>query len=311
MAEERRRYRGPEDAIRIGLPQRPLQDLYYELMRGSWTWLVTLFVGIFALANLTFALLYWLDPMAVETGERLTFANAFFFSVQTISTIGYGALSPASNYADAIVTVESIVGMLGVAVGTGIIFTKFARTRANVMFSEKIVVNVRNGKPCLMLRVANARGNEVVEAGIRVAVLLNETTMEGESMRRVVDLELLRNNSPVFSLSWTVMHVIDEASPLYGFSLEALTAERAIFIVTLTGIDNTFSDSVHARRIYNDLDVEVGARFADVITHEDGQLTIDLRKFHDVEADAMWPEGLQDQTAFTAHSAPLLPESAG
>lgn len=311
MAEERRRYRGPEDAIRIGSPQRPLQDLYYELMRGSWTWLVTMFVIIYLFANLFFALLYWMDPMAVEVHGELSFADAFFFSVQTISTIGYGTLSPGSKYSDMIVTAESIVGMLGVAVGTGIIFTKFARTRANVMFSEKIVVNVRNEKPCLMLRVANARGNEVVEASIRVAVLLTETTMEGDTMRRVVDLELLRNNSPVFSLSWTVMHVIDENSPLYGLSLEQLTEERTIFIVTLTGIDNTFSDSVHARRIYNDLDVELGARFVDVISFDGDRLTIDLRQFHDTEPDEMWPQGLQDQTSFTAKSAAPLPESAG
>ena len=306
-----RRYRGPEDAIRIGAPHRPLQDLYYELMRGSWRRLVTLFVGFYLVANVLFAALYWLDPASIALEGGPSFADAFFFSVQTLSTIGYGALSPGSTYSDVLVTVESMVGMLGVAVGTGIIFTKFARTRARVLFSDKIVFNVRNEKPCLMLRVANARGNEVVEASIRVAVLLPETTMEGETMRRVLDLPLVRNNSPLFSLSWQVMHVIDEDSPLYGLSLDHLAEYRSIFIVTLTGIDNTFSETVHARRVYDDLDVELGARFVDVLDFQGDVLRIDLRKFHDTTPDDMWPHGLQDRDAFSSDPRSALPESAG
>ncbi len=308
---EERRYRGPEDAIRIGMPHRPLQDLYYEIMRGSWRWLVTMFVSIYLAANLVFATLYWLDPMSVDVEGHLSFADAFFFSVQTLSTIGYGTLSPTSTYSDMLVTVESIVGMLGVAVGTGIIFTKFARTRAGVVFSDKIVINVRNQRPALMLRVANARGNEVVEAEIRVSVLLVETTMEGDTMRRMMDLPLVRNNSPLFSLSWLVMHVIDEQSPLYELSLQELTDQRAIFIVTLTGIDNTFSETVHARRVYSDLDVVLGARFVDVIDFNNDQLVIDLRAFHDTQPDPMWPDGLQDQTSFSPEPAKSLPDSAG
>lgn len=295
MAE--RRYRGPEDAVRIGLPHRPMQDLYFELMRGSWTRLVLLFVATYVSANLLFGLVYWLDERSLSEGHAASYWDAFFFSVQTLSTIGYGSISPASELADIVVTIESMVGILGVAVGTGLIFTKFSRTTAGVMFSDDMVINVRNGYPCLMFRVANSRGNEVVEASVRLAVLLTETTLEGVTMRRVIDLELLRNTSPVFTLSWQVMHEIREDSPLYGFDLEQLTQERSIFIVTLTGIDNTFSESVHARKMYTDLDVRVGAHFEDVIEFSDDALTIDLRKFHDTLPDEMWP---QAQTAFVA-----------
>lgn len=307
----KRRFRGPADAIRIGHPHRPLQDLYYELMRGSWRWLVSMFAALYVATNLLFATLYWLDPMAVEIDGGLAFSDAFFFSVQTLSTIGYGALAPASTYSDILVTIESLVGMLGVAVMTGIIFTKFARTRAGVMFSDKIVINVRNQTPCLMLRVANARGNEVVEAEIRVAVLLTETTMEGVSMRRVIDLGLLRNTSPIFSLSWTVMHVIDHNSPLHGMSLQQLADDRSIVVVTLTGIDNTFSETVHARTIFTMEDVRLGERFLDVIDFEGDRLRIDLRAFHDTEPDPMWPQGLHDQTFFSPEPAKFLPDSAG
>lgn len=306
-----RRYRGPADAIRIGHPHRPLQDLYFELMRGSWRWLVSMFAIVYVATNLLFATLYWLDPMAVEVDGGLSFADAFFFSVQTLSTIGYGALAPASTYSDILVTIESLVGILGVAVGTGIIFTKFARTRAGVMFSDKVLINVRNQRPCLMFRVANARGNEVVEAELRLSVLLKETTMEGVTMRRMVDLDLIRNNSPIFSLSWTVMHVIDETSPLYGLSLQELADQRSIVVVTLTGIDNTFSETVHARKIFTIEDVCLGERFLDVIDFEGERLRIDLRAFHDTEPDPMWPQGLHDQTFFSPEPAKFLPDSAG
>ncbi len=306
-----RRYRGPADAIRIGHSHRPLHDLYFELMRGSWSWLVSMFAAVYVAANLLFATLYWFDPMAVDIEGRLSFADAFFFSVQTLSTIGYGALSPASRYADVLVTIESLVGILGVAVGTGIIFTKFARTRAGVMFSDKVLINVRNQKPCLMLRVANARGNEVVEAELRLSILLKETTTEDVTMRRMVDLALVRNNSPIFSLSWTVMHVIDETSPLFRMSLTELAEQRSIVVVTMTGIDDTFSDTVHARKVYTIDEVRLGERFVDVIDFEGDFLRIDLRAFHDTEPDPVWPQGLQDQTFFSPESAAFLPDSAG
>lgn len=293
------------------MPHRPLQDLYYELMRGSWRRLVSLFVTVYLAVNVVFAVLYWMDPASISVQDGPSFADAFFFSVQTLSTIGYGTLSPGSTYSDVLVTVESMVGMLGVAVGTGIIFTKFARTRARVMFSDHLTINVRNGSPCLMLRVANARGNEVVEASIRVSVLLTEETLEGDRMRRVMDLDLVRNNSPLFSLSWQVMHVIDENSPLYGLSLGHLAQDRAIFIVTLTGIDNTFSETVHARRVYNDDDIHLGARFVDVMDFEGEFLRIDLRKFHDTTPDPMWPDGLQDKAAFSPDPGANQPNSAG
>ena len=130
-------------------------------------------------------------------------------------------------------------------------------------------------------------------------------------MRRVLDLDLVRNNSPLFSLSWQVMHVIDESSPLYGRSMQELVDERTIFIVTLTGIDNTFSEAVHARRVYRDLDVVLGARFVDVIDFSNDQLVIDLRAFHDTNPDPMWPHGLQDQTSFSPEPAKPLPDPAG
>jgi inward rectifier potassium channel len=279
-------YRPVSEAIRIGQPSAPLADLYYRLIEGSWWRLFALFIGLFILANVGFALLYTMEPEGISSSHDGSFIDSFFFSVQTISTIGYGTMSPQTPTAHAIVTAEAMVGLVGVAVGTGLVFAKFARPTARVLFSNCAVITQRNRMPVLMLRVANARGNEVVEASIRVAVLKTEVSPEGHRMRRVFDLDLLRRTSPIFALSWLVIHDIDENSPLFGETVQSLADDRMIFIVTMTGIDATFSTQVYARHVYSWHDIRWNHRFIDVITNlDDGRIQIDYTKFHDTERD--------------------------
>jgi inward rectifier potassium channel len=290
MAEPARPYRGPEDAIRIGLPATPLNDMYFWMMRGRWWHIIGAFIGFYLLANVGFAALYSLDTQALAPGGERGFGDAFFFSVQTISTIGYGTISPQSRYANLLVTAESMVGLLGVAMATGLIFAKFSRVRARVRFSKSVIVTRRNKKPCLMLRVANERGNEVVEASMRVSVLMDDISEEGHRLRRVLDLELVRSTSPIFSLSWLVMHEIDERSPIYGLTPEKARDERLLVIVTLMGIDGTFAETVHARNMYTYEDIAWGRRFVDVIDYVGERVRIDYTKFDDTEADPSWTE---------------------
>ena len=273
-----------EDAVvRKGFPISPLTDLYYQLLQGSWLLVLGVFGLAYLVANLVFALVFVAGGDCIEGAEPGSFADAFAFSVQTLSTIGYGAMSPKTAFADTVVLIEAMVGILGVALATGLCFAKFARPRANVRFTRNVLISPYDGRRCLYFRVANVRGNDVVEASVRVAALTNLVTAEGHTLRRLSDLKLLRDRSPLFRLSWLVIHVIDEDSPLLGVELDDLFRERTMFIVSLTGMDGTFAQAVHARHVYLPQDVVFDHHFVDIITDfQDGRIEFDFDKFHDI-----------------------------
>ena len=271
-------------AVRKGFPLTPLTDLYYLLMRGSWAWLLGLMAAAYLLANIVFAGLYLAGGDCLVGAEPGSFRDAFFFSVQTISTIGYGAVAPKTAYANALVTLEAMIGILGVALATGLTFAKFARPRANLAFSRNLLIAPYDGRRSLYFRVANIRGNDVVEASVRMAVALDVTTTEGHTLRKLFDLKLVRDRSPLFRLSWLVVHVIDEESPIHGLALEDLYRERTMFIITLTGLDGTFAQAVHGRHIYIPNDVVYDHHFVDIIRAlGDGRIEFDFDQFHNVE----------------------------
>jgi inward rectifier potassium channel len=179
-----------------------------------------------------------------------------------------------------------MVGVLGFAIATGLMFQKFARPTAMVRFSEPLVVTVREGRPVLMMRIGNTRGNEIIEASLRLTMLLPEVTTDGHSMRRLHDCKLMRTNTPMFVMTWMVVHEIDEDSPMWGQTPASLAENNALWIVTLTGIDATFSQTVHARHLYRAENVRFGQRFSDVISFsEEGRATIDYTRFDETTAD--------------------------
>ncbi len=273
--------RGRFEIERVGLRRHPLGDLYHQLLSMSWSRLIVLIVCGYAALNSLFALLYLAGGDCIENARTGSFADAFFFSVQTLGTIGYGKMVPRSLYANVLVSIEVLTGLLGFALATGLFFTKFARPTARVLFSKVMVVSPRNGLPHLMFRMANERSNQIVEAHVRLSMLRNERTQEGEAVRRFYDLPLARGSSPMFALTWTAMHPIDEKSPLYGKTADALRAENVEFVASLIGTDETFSQTVHARHGYHIDDVVWGARLADVfIPGPDGRRVIDFRQFH-------------------------------
>jgi inward rectifier potassium channel len=203
--------------------------------------------------------------------------------VQTMATIGYGKMSPQSNWANLIVCAEAFASLTGVSVITGLVFAKFSRPTARVLFSRVMTVHPRDGVPCLTLRLANERGNHIVEAQLRVVLTCDERTAEGEAIRRVYDLPLVRSQNSVFALTWLVVHPITPASPLYGATLESLAASNAEFAVSMVGIDGTMSQTVHARHAYHWRDVRWDERFVDIFRIEpDGRRAIDYTLFHDV-----------------------------
>lgn len=250
---------------RVGVPLSRFNDAFHFLMRVNWWILLAITFGAYCAANLFFALLYLLDPGGVE-GMRPNLFEALWFSVQTMATIGYGGMVPTSFYTNAVVFVESFVGMAGVAIGTGVLFARMSRPTAKVAFSETMVVHRRDGVPTLMLRMANERSNQIVEARMTLSVLVDEVTMEGDRMRRLRSLRLERSTSPLFTLSWSAFHRIDRDSPLYALDGGPTDKRVLAYIVTFAGLDDTYSQTVHARTTYSPTQVRIGARFVDMIT---------------------------------------------
>jgi inward rectifier potassium channel len=269
----------------IGLPRRPLGDLYHLLLTWSWTRLFSLMGALYLAVNALFALAYLaLGPGAIQNAEPGSFVDAFFFSFDTMATIGYGDKLPRGAAANLLSLVQVMLGLAGLAVTTGLVFSKFARPTARVLFSRVAVVQPFDGVPSLLFRMANARANQIVEAELTVVAVRSETTVEGEAIRRVYDLALRRSRSSVFSLTWLAVHPITPQSPLHGLDAEALRRSGLDVMVSVSGLDEHLGQTIHARHAYGPADVVFGARFADVLhVQPDGSAVVDYRRFHEVE----------------------------
>jgi inward rectifier potassium channel len=262
---------------------KPLGDLYHFLISGSWPRLLGVLVVLFVAANALFALGYVAVPGSVANARPGSFGDAFFFSVQTMATIGYGGMLPRTVYANVLVTVEALVGLVGLALVTGLAFAKFSRPTARVLFSRVAVIAPHEGVPSLMFRMANARGNNIAEAHLHAVLARNEVTVEGETMRRFYELELVRRQSVLFQLSWTAIHPITERSPLHGARAADLAAIEAELVVSVSGFDETFAQTIHARHRYPAGEIVWGARFADILRRRsDGSRYIDYTAFHEI-----------------------------
>jgi inward rectifier potassium channel len=296
----RRPRRDVSEAVRKGTPSELRRDLYFYFIEGSWTRVFVAFGFLFVITNVFFASLYTLGPGSIANARPSSFEDAFFFSVQTLATIGYGSLSPGSSYGNSIVAVEAAVGLIGVALATGLVFAKASRARAGVMFSKPLVLTEFDGKRMLMLRVGNARGNDVVDASMDISLLRDEISPEGHHFRRLHELPLVRSRSPMFVLTWTAMHVIDEKSPLWGIDCGSPDAGIVSFIVTLMGHDGTYGQTIFARHIYYPEDLRIGHHFVDVISElPDGRMMVDYALLHDTlpddEAGEMGSEAKEEE----------------
>jgi len=275
--------RGTADqTLAVGLRRPWFGDLYHFMLRISWCSFLFGGVALYLVANAGFALLYLLEPGAIANARPGSFADAFFFSVQTIATIGYGQLVPATLYANLVVTIETATGLMFLALATGLVFARFSRPTARMLFSRVAVIGPHNGRPTLSFRLANVRRNQILQTEVAATLVRDERTQEGVLIRRFYDLKLARTRSPVFALTFTVMHEIDRDSPLWGASAATLTAQNAELVVTASGIDETIAQRVHARTSYLPDEILWNHRFIDVIGWtEDGRRVIDYRRFHD------------------------------
>ncbi len=266
----------------LGAPAPGLGDLYHAMLRLPWWAAAGVVTAAYLALNAGFAGLYLLTG-GLSNAQEGSFADAFFFSVQTMGTIGYGAIAPVSRAANALVVVESVVGLAFTALATGLVFVRFSLQRARLMFSRHAVIGALDGRPALMLRIGNERRGRIVDARFRFSFTRTTTSSEGVTMYRSVDLPLLRDHATALSRSWNVVCPILEGSPLEGVTPESLAAMEAEFVLLVTGIDDTTLQPVHAMNTWMASDVLFGHRLADVIRERpDGNMELDLAKFHAV-----------------------------
>jgi inward rectifier potassium channel len=267
----------------VGLPRLFWQDLYHRSLTISWPAMFATLAALFVAANGFFGLLYSLAPGCVANLSPPGFLGAFFFSIETSATVGFGDMHPQNIYGHTVASIEIFVSVTSLALITGVMFARFSAPRARILFARHGVVRPIDGQPTLMLRAANARQNVIVEASAHLRLLRNEVSSEGFSIRRIRDLTLMREQNPIFLLGWTLMHVIDETSPLAGETQESLAAAQGMLILTLTGIDETTGQDVTARTLYQPHALRWNHAFHDILgTDEDGNDLVDYTRFHDV-----------------------------
>jgi inward rectifier potassium channel len=266
----------------VGVPSAGLRDLYHWFLRVPWWGALAVITGGYLLLNAAFALVY-LEVGGIAGARPGSFADAFFFSVETMGTIGYGTLYPATVAANVVMVVESIVGIVVVALATGLVFVRFSQTRARVVFSRQIAIGPYDGVPTVMVRIGNERRGRIVDAGFRLSITRTTRTEDEGVAYRTVDLALVRSRAPALSRSWTILHRIMEGSPLVGETPESLAAQDAELTLAVTGTDETSLQPVHAQHTWFHTNVLWGVRLADVLSETpDGDVLLDLRRFHDV-----------------------------
>lgn len=283
MFNEAQRAAGALPRIRArGRKLAPHEDLYHWVLKLSWPWFFLVMTLLFLVTNGVFATLYTLHPGCIHGAA--SWFDHFFFSVQTLGTIGYGAMVPQNNYGHLLVSVEALLGLIGTAVVTGLTFSRFARPSARILFTRNVILGARDGQPYLMVRCANWRQNQIIEAGAHLTLLRVHRTREGDVSRVLTDLPLVRQRTPTFAMSWTLFHPVNSQSPFYGEdALVRLADEGAELFVSISGLDETLAQPLHARKRYRIEDIISHARFADILDiHEDGTHVIDFDRFHDI-----------------------------
>ena len=260
---------------------RPENNFYHWLLGTSWTSFLLLVIAVYLGANLLFAFAYLAcGDGAITHAQSGSLLDAFFFSVQTMATIGYGRMTPVGSWPNAIVTFEAFFGIVYSALMTGLAFARFTRPTAGVRFSKVAVVGNHNGTKTLKFRVANDRSSHIVEAQLRLWLIAESMTSEGERYRRSVELPLHRSESPVFSLTWMAMHSIDETSALNEYLDNSALNDRWHLLITFTGYHESLANQVYARHVYLPRDVQQNATFVDIVTiSPDGGRVIDLTNF--------------------------------
>ena len=270
----------------LGQSQSRFRDLYHWLLTARWPVFFGFVAGIYVCVNLFFGALFWLDPVGVAHLSHGSFWDAAFFSVQTLATIGYGYWYPVDAYAKIVTSIEPLIGFMGLALVTGILFARVSRPSTRIRFSREVLIAPFYGKPTLMFRLANSRHNLIVGGEIEAFLVRMERSPEGQELRRIYDLPLVRSRTPLFQMTWLVMHEITSASPLADLlkpEPDTHLDPDAVLVVSFTGLDLSFSQTVHARHIYRFEDLRWNRYFANVTERlPDGRWKVDYTRFDEL-----------------------------
>ena len=274
---------GGRRVISEGVQPRLWSDFYYYAMTASWSVFVASLAAIFLALNFVFAFVYWLGDAPIANAGAGSFYDLFFFSVETTSTVGYGDMHPQTLFGHSVATAENFVGMVSLAVMTGLVFARFSRPRARLVFARNPVVFVHDGIRTLAFRVANERTSFITEANAQLWVLAPSMTREQRRLVGFQPLKLTKNENPMFALTWTLFHPIDEQSPLFGLTGDDILSSELNFLVGLSGFDESSAQIVRARHSYASQDLRFDHEFVDVITTDpDGARRVNYARIHDV-----------------------------
>lgn len=275
---------GQFEFVKLNAKKFDWRDTYHLILTLAWPGFAGLVFGIYLLINLVFAALYMLDAHAVAEMSPGSFADAFFFSVETLATVGYGHMYPESFYGHLITMLEIMVGMFGLAVITGLIFVRFSRPTARMHFSKVAVIAPFDGVPNLMIRVANLRHQAMVEPEFRMLLLRSTVTAEGEDVRRFRSLKLEFDRLIMFPVVLTVRHRIDETSPLFGMTPEDFQQQDIRIVASIVGVDAVIVAPVQSFGDYNHDQIEWNRRFVEIYDqNEEGDWTVDYARIDETE----------------------------
>ncbi|MBP6003695.1 MAG: hypothetical protein KA746_09705 [Pyrinomonadaceae bacterium] len=291
----RQRFLNPDGSFnvqRTGLPWLTSLSIYHSVLTMSWSTFLLIVLLLYFVSNVVFGALYATigSDALVDTSSTpmaSTFLRAFFFSVQTFATIGYGTIHPVGLIPNLLVTIESYYSLLANALITGVVFARFARPTAKFIFSEVAVIAPYRGINGLMFRMVNGRSSQLIEVEAKV-MFARFCDEDGRSVRKFDVLELERRKVAFFPLAWTVVHPIDENSPLYGWTAADLDRTDAEILILMSATDETFAQIVHSRTSYKPNEIRVGYKFGDLYNEmQDGEpISIDIRRLSSVEKAA-------------------------
>jgi inward rectifier potassium channel len=273
---------GQREIITEGLYLSFWADISHRCMTASWPAFIGGAVLVFIAFNAVFASFYWIGNQPIANVPGGAYIDYIYFSIETLSTAGYGDMHPQTHYGHFVAAVELFTGIFSMSLMTGLIFARFSRPNARLLFAEHPVISSHEGKPTLMLRLANERHNIISSATAKLWLFKNIVSMEGETLRRFYELPLTQNQNPGLALSWTIYHVLDERSPLYQTNADDLEAYKASLALVVSGYDVVAAQTVHARKSYEYSDIRFGHRYADILdTSDDGRLRVDYGRFHE------------------------------